>query len=193
MNTRFTIAIVCLLAMVFCFFGMTQAAGDKMPPPGQPFQALQNPLDNEVFPFLVPTGVISKSAGSLDDILDRLLAAKGGKPGKPPGGDGEESNYKVTDLGTLDGGKKSSSAARDISDDGGQVVGWSDDGKQTLATLWTVSPEGDMMGMQFLGLDGQTSSEAYAISQDGTMAAGLAGTIQLPIPVYWELPDGPTK
>lgn len=116
-------------------------------------------------------------------------AGKDGKPGKPPGGNGEESDYKVTDLGTLDGGKKSSSAARDISVNG-QVVGWSDDGQQTLATLWTVSVDGYMLDVQSLGtLEGQTSSEAYAINQDGTIVAGHAGTIEYPVPVCWNLSD----
>lgn len=114
-------------------------------------------------------------------------AAKGGEPGKPPGGNGEESNYKVTDLGTLDGGKKSSSVARDINFDG-QVVGWSNDGQQTLATLWTVSADGGSVDVLPLGTpDGQTSSEAYAINQAGTMVAGHAGTIEYPVPVYWDL------
>jgi len=126
-------------------------------------------------------------------------AEKGGKPGKPPGGNGEESEYKVTDLGTLDGGKKNSSAARDISDrdtrDQVQVVGWSDDGQQTLATLWTVSPGGDLVGMpsSLETLDGQTSSEAYAINQNATMVAGHADTIESPVPVYWKLPAGSIK
>ena len=116
-------------------------------------------------------------------------AAKGGKPGKPPGGNGEEGDYKVTDLGTLDGGKKSSSVARDINGNG-QVVGWSDDGQQTLATLWTVSADGGLVDVQSLGTpDGQTSSEAYAINQAGTMVAGHAGTIEYPVPVYWNLSD----
>jgi probable HAF family extracellular repeat protein len=194
MNTRFTIATVCLSAMVFCFFGMTQAAGDNMPSPGQPFQALQDQLNNEVFHSLVPTGVISRSAGSLDDFPDKLLAAKGGKPGKPPGGNGEESDYMVTDLGTLDGGKKSSSAARDINDisdinGNRQVVGWSDDGQQTVATLWTVTAEGDIVDIKPLETL-QTSTEAYAINQAGTIVAGHAGTIEYPIPLYWDIPDG---
>jgi probable HAF family extracellular repeat protein len=174
--------------MVFCFFGMTQAAGDNMPPPGQPIQALQDRLDNEVFPYLVPTGVISMSAGSLDDIPDKLMSAKEGKPGKPPG---EESDYKVTDLGTLDGGKKSSSAARDINGNG-QVVGSSDDGQQTKATLWTVSAAGDVLDdpQSLITLDDQMPHEANAINQVGTVAAGYAGTLQSPAPVYWELFDG---
>jgi len=113
------------------------------------------------------------------------------KPGKPPGGNGEDSEYKVTDLGTLDGGKKSSSAARDISGNG-QIVGWSDDGQQALATLWTVSAEGDWTPQSLGTLGDQTPSEAYAINQDGTMVVGHTGTLDYPVPVYWELSDGPT-
>jgi probable HAF family extracellular repeat protein len=138
------------------------------------------------------------SAGSLDDIPDKLMAAKGGKPGKPPDGNGEKSDYMVTDLGTLDGKKRSSSVARDISDindiTGNRlIVGWSDDGQQTVATLWEVTEDGDVVegSMQSLGtLDGQTSSEANAINQAGTMAAGHAGTQEYPIPVYWDLNTG---
>jgi hypothetical protein len=107
------------------------------------------------------------------------------------GGDGG-GQYTVLDLGTLTGGKNSSSVASDISEkvEGDVfVVGSSrsDPDAPHVATLWTVSG-GAAIGDP-LELGGYTESHAYGIKNDGTIAVGTAGSGESSTPVWWDGSD----
>lgn len=126
-----------------------------------------------------------------DDAVD-IRAAKGGIPGPPDKGGGEEAcdgGYCVIDLGAL-AGRKTSSWGRDISglQDGMLwVVGTSEGSSgDSMATYWTVNiSDGEAAPSGPYELPGGTGG-AYGVSKSGTYAAGyLDVEWEAPTPVRW--------
>ena len=154
-----------------------------------------------VLPLLVLLAACTERTAVGPDGDPGFVAAKGGK-GKGGGGGGGDADggYTITDLGTLFGGKKSSSRARDISEpivgpsqQTLRIVGRSGDGSgNTAATLWTVTLDWTVavtaMDPPPVGLSPDVPSEAWAINGSGNIvvgSAGGAGSGTARIPVRW--------
>lgn len=84
----------------------------------------------------------------------------------------------ITDLGVLNGGALAGlyeSYAYGVSDDGGVIVGWSQDGAYyNLARAFRWTAEGGMVGIGTFDNDPYSSSKAYDISGDGLVIVGTA-------------------